>query len=159
MFLVTFLHQTFSLHNNNNNDDINNNNNNNNTTTTNNNINNNNDNNNNFYFKRVTQSNGKDLPWGPLACLQVARGPRGYKVVQYIAFSYRDLKEGRDGAHLIASVKPFQTLGPEYETHFWPLIYYILEELIVRRLHFKYHSCGFLVYIRKVCSYNGGLTH
>ena len=29
----------------------------------------------------------------------------GYKVVQYIAFRYRDLKEGRDGAHLIASVK------------------------------------------------------
>ena len=70
---------------------------------------------------RVTQSNGKDLPWGPLACLQVARGPQGYKVVQYIAFRYRDLKEGRDGAHLIASVKPFQTLGPEYEMHFWPI--------------------------------------
>ena len=44
--------------------------------------------------------------------------PQGYKVVQYIAFRYRDLKEGRDGAHLIASVKPFQTLGPEYEMHF-----------------------------------------
>ena len=42
---------------------------------------------------------------------------QGYKVVQYIAFRYRDLKEGRDGAHLIASAKPFQTLGPEYEMH------------------------------------------
>ena len=31
------------------------------------------------------------------------------------------MKEGRDGAHLIASVKPFQTLGPEYEMHFWPI--------------------------------------
>ena len=83
--------------------------------------NNNNNNNNNLYLKRVTQSNGKDLPWGPLACLQVVWGPQGYKVVQYIAFRYRDLKEGRDGAHLIASVKPFQTLGPEYEIHFWPI--------------------------------------
>ena len=27
----------------------------------------------------------------------------------------------------------------------------------MRRLHFEYHSCGFLVYMRKVCSYNGGL--
>ena len=43
---------------------INNNNNNNN------NDNNNNNNNNNLYLKRVTQSNGKDLSWGPLACLQ-----------------------------------------------------------------------------------------
>ena len=25
---------------------------------------------------------------------------------------------------------------------FGQLIYYILEELIVRRLHFEYHSCG-----------------
>ena len=72
----------------------------------------NNNDNNNLYLKRVTQSNGKDLPWGPLACLHVARGPQGYNVVQNIAFRYRDLKEGRDGAHLIASVKPFQTLGP-----------------------------------------------
>ena len=55
-----------------------------------------NDNNNNLYSNRVTQSNGKDLPWGPLACLQVAWGPQGYRVVQYIAFRYRDLKEGRD---------------------------------------------------------------
>ena len=30
---------------------------------------------------------------------------------------------------------------------FGQLIYYILEELIVRRLHFEYHSCGFLVYM------------
>ena len=61
-------------------------------------------NDNNLYLKRVTQSNGKYLPRGPLACLQVARGHQGYKVVQYIAFRYRYLKEGRDGAHLIASV-------------------------------------------------------
>ena len=53
---------------------------------------NNNNNDNNLYSKRVTQSNGKDLPWGPLACLQVDRGPQGYKVVEYIAFRYRDLK-------------------------------------------------------------------
>ena len=41
----------------------------------------------------------------------VARGPQGYKVVhvRYNAFRYLDLKEGSDGAHLIASVKPFQT--------------------------------------------------
>ena len=45
--------------------------------------------------------------------VQVARGPKDYKVVQYIAFRYRDLKEGRDGAHLTASVRSFQTLGPE----------------------------------------------
>ena len=50
----------------------------------------------------------------------VARRPQGYKVVRYNAFRYLDLKEGSDGAHLIASVKPFQTLGPEYEMHFWP---------------------------------------
>ena len=62
---------------------------------------------------RVTQSNGRDLPWGPPACLQVARGSPAYKVVKQIAFRYRDLKEGRDGAHQIASFKPFQTLGPE----------------------------------------------
>ena len=43
---------------------------------------------------------------------------QGYKVVRYNAFRYLDLKEGSDGAHLIASVKPFQTLGPEYEMHF-----------------------------------------
>ena len=30
---------------------------------------------------------------------------------------------------------------------FGQLVYYILEELIVRRLHFQYHSCDFLVYI------------
>ena len=48
----------------------------------------------------------------------VARGPQGYKVVRYNAFRYLDLKEGSDVAHLIASVKPFQTLGPEYEMHF-----------------------------------------
>ena len=70
----------------------------------NNNYNDNNNDNGNPYLKRVTQSNCKDLPWGPLACLQVVRGPKGYKVVEYIAFRYRDLKEGRDGAHLIASV-------------------------------------------------------
>ena len=32
-----------------------------------------------------------------------------------VAFRYRDLKEGRDGAHLIAPVKLIQTLGPECE--------------------------------------------
>ena len=51
----------------------------------------------------------------------VARGPQGYKVVRYNAFRYLDLKEGSDGAHLIASVKPFQTLGPEIEMHFWAI--------------------------------------
>ena len=52
----------------------------------------------------------------------VARGPQGYKVVWYNAFRYLDLTElGSDGAHLIASVKPFQSLGPEYEMHFWPI--------------------------------------
>ena len=51
----------------------------------------------------------------------VARGPQGYKVVRYNAFRYLDLKEGSDGAHLIASVKPFQTLGPEYAMNFWPI--------------------------------------
>ena len=47
--------------------------------------------------------------------------PQSYKVVRYNAFRYLDLKEGSDGAHLIASVKPFQTLGPESEMHFWPI--------------------------------------
>ena len=78
-------------------------------------------------------------------------------LVQYIAYRYRDLKEGRDGAHLIALVKPFQTLGPECSMKciFGQLIYNILEELIVRRLYLEYHSCGYLEYMRKVCSYNG----
>ena len=43
-------------------------------------------------------------------CIISSRGPQGYKVVRYNAFRYLDLKEGSDGAHLIASVKPFQTL-------------------------------------------------
>ena len=73
--------------------------------------------NNNLYLNRVTQSNDKNLPWGPLACLQVTWVTQGYKVVQYIAFRYRDLKEGRDGAHLIAPVKLFQALGNVYEMH------------------------------------------
>ena len=57
---------SFYDNNNNNDNDNNNNNNNNNNDNNNNNNNNNNDNNNNLYLKRVTQSNGKDLPWGPL---------------------------------------------------------------------------------------------
>ena len=53
------------------------------------------------------------------------------------------MKEGRDGAHLIASVKPFQTLGMSMNCILGQLqlIYYILEELIVRRLHSEYNSC------------------
>ena len=78
----------------------------------NNNNNDNNNNSNNLYLKRVTQSNVKDLLWGPLACLQVAQGPQGYIVVELIAFRYRDLKEGWDG---VASVKLFQTLGLMWE--------------------------------------------
>ena len=45
----------------------------------------------------------------------------GLQSSTYIAFRFGDLKDGRDGAHLIASVKPFQTLGPEYEMHFRPI--------------------------------------
>ena len=93
--MLLIIHFDKTINNNNSNNKNNNNNYNNND-----NNNNNNNNNNNLYLKRVTQSNGKDLPWGPLAWLQVARGPQGYKVVEYIAFRYRDLKEGRDGAHL-----------------------------------------------------------
>ena len=75
---------------------------------------------NNLYLKRVTQSNCEDPPRGRLAYL--SRGPQGYKVEEYISLRYRDdLKEGRDGAHLIALVKLFQTLGPEYEMHFWSI--------------------------------------
>ena len=33
------------------------------------------------------------------------RAPGLYTVVEYIAVIYQDLKEGRDGAHLIASIK------------------------------------------------------
>ena len=37
----------------------------------------------------------------------VARGPQGYKVVQYIAFRYRDLKEGRDpGLDMVYATMP-----------------------------------------------------
>ena len=68
-------------------------------------------NSNNLSLKRVIPSNGKDRPWGPLSCLEVAVGPQGYKVVEYITYRYRDLKEDRDGAHLISSVKIFQTFG------------------------------------------------
>ena len=39
-----------------------------------------------------------------------------------VHFRYRDSKEGRDaGANLIASVNLFQTLGHEYELHFWQI--------------------------------------
>ena len=69
------------------------------------------------------------------------------------------MKEGRDGAHLIASVKPFQTLGPEYEMHFWPIDLLHFGRANSEEVAFEYHSCGFLVCMRKVCSYNGGLTH
>ena len=56
--------------------------------------------------------------------------------------------------------KSFQALGPEYEMHFCPIDLLHFERAnSVRRLHFECHSCGFLVYMRKVCSYNGGLTH
>ena len=54
----------------------------------------------------------------------VARGPQGCKVVRYNAFRYLDLKEGSDGAHLIASVishSKLWVLTPEYEMHFWPI--------------------------------------
>ena len=37
--------------------------------------------NNNLYIKRVTQSNGKDLPWVSLACIQVARVPQIFFLV------------------------------------------------------------------------------
>ena len=40
----------------------------------------------------------------------------GLQSSRYNAFRYLELKESSDGAHLIASVKPFQTLGPEYFT-------------------------------------------
>ena len=125
-YMFTYNDNNNNNNNNNNNDNDNNNDNNNsiiinNNNNNNNNNNDNNNNDNNLYLKRVTQSNGNDLPWGPMACLQVAWGLQGYEVVQYIAFRYPDLKEGRDGALLIASVKPFQTLGPEYEMHFWPI--------------------------------------
>ena len=90
----------------------------------NNNINNNNNNNNNkdLYLKRVTQSNCNDLPGEALQHVYISSlRAQGYKVVRCNAFRYLDLKEGRDGAHLIALVKPFQTLGPGYEMHFWPI--------------------------------------
>ena len=51
----------------------------------------------------------------PEACLQAARGPR---VSEYNASRHPYLNEGRDGAHLIAPVKLFQDLGPQYEMHF-----------------------------------------
>ena len=56
-----------------------------------------------------------------LYSIKVAHGPMGYKKVEYVAFRYRDLNEGRDGAHLIVSVKPFKTLGSEYEIHIQPI--------------------------------------
>ena len=47
----------------------------------------------------------------PLACLQVARGPQDYEVVDYIALRYGYLKEGRDDAHLFALVNPYAASG------------------------------------------------
>ena len=49
-----------------------------------------------------------------------SRGPQDYKVVEYIALRYRDLEEGRDDAHPIASVKLFQILGSIIEKPFVP---------------------------------------
>ena len=48
----------------------------------------------------------------------VAQGPQGYSVVWYNAFRCLDLKEGNDGAHLIASVKPFQSFGPDRDVYY-----------------------------------------
>ena len=70
--------------------------------------------------------------------------PQGYKVIWYNAFRYLDLKEGSDGAHLIASVKPFQTLGPEYEMHFW----LCKKDVVIR--HFR-----LLLYIKVYISFSG----
>ena len=42
------------------------------------------------------------------------RTPVGLQSSTVCAFRYLDLKEGSDGAHLIASVKPFQTLGSDF---------------------------------------------
>ena len=68
------------------------------------------------------------------------------------------MKEVSDGAHLIASVKPFQTLGPEYEMHacFNGLIenqnfaskYSLIDDvsdciLVMRGGHDGYFSLGF----------------
>ena len=130
----------------------------------NNNNNNNNDNdindyNNNLYLKRVTQSNGKDLPWGPLACLQVAQGPQGYKVVCALLLGIETWRKVVMVHIWLLRLSHSKLWALSMKCIFGQLIYYILEELIVRRLHFEYHSCGFLVYMRKVCSYNGGLTH
>ena len=55
------------------------------------------------------------------------------------------MKEGRDGAHLIASVKPFQTLGPEYEMHFWP----------IDLLHFGRANSEEVAVVREVCLNKG----
>ena len=43
-----------------------------------------------------------------------------YKVVEYIAFRYQDLKEGRDGAHLIGSEAEAvgKVLAGTYKTRF-----------------------------------------
>ena len=41
------------------------------------------------------------------------RAPGLQSSTVHCLFRYPDLKKGRDGAHLIASVKPFHTLGPE----------------------------------------------
>ena len=48
------------------------------------------------------------------------RAPGLHSSTVHCFYVYR--LERRDGAHLIASVKPFQTLAPEYEMHFWPMI-------------------------------------
>ena len=109
---------------------------------TNTNTNNNNNNNNNLYLKRVTQFNDKDLSWGPLplACLQVARGPQDYKVVQYIAFRYRDLNEVEMVHIWLLQLSHSKVWALSMKCIFGQLIYFILEELIVRRLHFVYNS-------------------
>ena len=57
----------------------------------------------------------------PSGMFTSSRGTQGYKIIEYIAIRYQNLKEGRDGAHQIASGKLFQTLGAKYGMYFWPI--------------------------------------
>ena len=46
----------------------------------------------------------------PKALWHVARGPQGYIIVKFTAFRYGDLRQGKVGAYLIASVRQFKLL-------------------------------------------------
>ena len=58
------------------------------------------------------------------------------------------LKGGRDGALWLSHSKSLANFGPSVR-NFWPFDLLHFGTANVRKLHFMYHCCDFLVYLRK----------